>query len=260
MLSIVIPAYNEHKTIANVIVAVSAALPNVSKEIIIVDDGSKDGTREWLTNNIPPSDKTFKSVEMASNGQIILTETDGSLEGVRLRIIFHQQNCGKGGALQTGFAAAMGDVIVIQDADLEYDPADWEVMYNLIYVKKVADVVYGSRFSAQPHRALYFHHYLANRIISLVFNMLYDQMLSDVEVCYKMMSRDVLKSLRLSCNDFGIEIEISARIARARRWRVYETGICYYGRTYAEGKKINWKDGIKAFWYLTKFRFDARAA
>jgi hypothetical protein len=119
----------------------------------------------------------------------------------------------------------------------------------------VADVVYGSRFYGRPHRSLYFHHYLGNRTISLLFNALYNQTLSDIEACYKMMTREVKESLRLTCDDFGIEIEISAQIARARKWRIYEQGICYYGRTYSEGKKIRWSDGLKALWYLLKFRF-----
>lgn len=122
----------------------------------------------------------------------------------------------------------------------------------------MADVVYGSRFYGWPHRSLYFHHYLGNRLISFVFNLLYDQMLSDIEVCYKMFTSTVFRELRLSSDDFGIEIEISAQIARARRWRIYEVGISYYGRTYTEGKKINWRDGVKALLYLFRFRIRTR--
>ena len=129
------------------------------------------------------------------------------------------------------------------------------MMYELIAVRKVADVVYGSRFQGRAHRSLYFHHYLANRLISLLFNALYNQTLSDIETCYKMMTAEVAKSLRMSANDFGIEVEISANIARQRKLRIYELGITYYGRSYDEGKKINWKDGLKALWYLVKFRF-----
>ena len=128
-------------------------------------------------------------------------------------------------------------------------------MYDLIANRKVADVVYGSRFYGRPHRSLYYHHYLANRLISLLFNILYNQALSDIETCYKMMRREVLQSLQLTCSDFGIEVELSARIAQQRSLRIYELGICYYGRTYQEGKKINWKDGVKALWYLIRFKF-----
>src|SRR5690349_12972860 len=160
----------------------------------------------------------------------------------------------KGAAVRTGFSHASGNIIVIQDADLEYDPDDWSRMLPLITDRRVADVVYGSRFYGRPHRSLYFHHYLGNRLISLLFNLLYNQMLSDIEVCYKMFSREVLTELKLTSDDFGIEIEISAQIARAKRWRIYEIGISYYGRTYDEGKKINWLDGLKAVVYLFKFR------
>jgi glycosyltransferase involved in cell wall biosynthesis len=256
MLSVVIPAYNEVKTIAGVLAAVARALPGVRKEIIVVDDGSTDGTRAWLTRNAPAGEIAFAGIAVGEDGDLVEAADDGGdARTIRLRVILHERNRGKGGALRTGFAACTGDVVVIQDADLEYDPADWVTMYSLIRQKKVADAVYGSRFSAQAHRALYFHHFMANRLISLLFNALYNQMLSDIEVCYKMMSREVLDSLRLTCNDFGIEVEISAQIARARKWRIYEVGITYYGRTYAEGKKINWRDGIKALWYLVKFRF-----
>jgi glycosyltransferase involved in cell wall biosynthesis len=254
MLSIVIPAYNERQTIARVLLAVSAVMPQVEKDIVVVDDGSTDGTRDWLARNLPDTRPTFHATGIDADGDLISIDAETTAAPVHMRAILHARNLGKGGALRTGLAACRGDVMVIQDADLEYDPADWAPMYHLIATKKVADVVYGSRFSALPHRALYFHHYMANRLISLIFNMFYNQMLSDIEVCYKMMSRPVLETLRLTCNDFGIEVQISAQIARQKRWRIYEVGICYYGRTYAEGKKINWRDGVKALWYLLKFR------
>jgi len=254
MLSIVIPAYNERQTIASVVLAVSAVLPDVEKEIIVVDDGSTDGTRDWLTRNLADGRPVFHATGVDTVGDLVSHQAEAAAAPIHLRAILHANNLGKGGALRTGFAACRGDLMVIQDADLEYDPADWVTMYHLIATKQVADVVYGSRFSAQPHRALYFHHYMANRLISFIFNLFYNQMLSDIEVCYKMMSRQVLDTLRLTCNDFGVEVQISAQIARQKRWRIYEVGICYYGRTYAEGKKINWRDGIKALWYLVKFR------
>jgi glycosyltransferase involved in cell wall biosynthesis len=254
-LSIVIPAYNERNTIGKVLIAVSLALPEVEKEIIVVDDCSKDGTREWLRSNVAAAQGRYGGIAAGGQGGLQLTPASAGEEGgCTLRALFHEKNQGKGAALRTGFAGATGEIIVIQDADLEYDPQDWQRMYRLIAELKVADVVYGSRFYGEPHRALYFHHYMANRLISFLFNLLYDQTLTDIEVCYKMFTREVLQSLRLSCNDFGFEIQISAQIARARKWRIYEMGISYFGRTYMEGKKINWKDGVKALWYLVKFR------
>ena len=144
--------------------------------------------------------------------------------------------------------------MVIQDADLEYDPGDWERMWPLIAERRIADVVYGSRFSGEAHRSLQYHHRTANRLISFLFSVLYNQSLDDVEVCYKMFTRDVLRSLKLTADDFGIELEISAQIARARRWRIYQVPITYYGRDYHQGKKIGWRDGIKALGYLIKYR------
>jgi glycosyltransferase involved in cell wall biosynthesis len=172
------------------------------------------------------------------------------------RALFHDQHCGKGAAVRTGFGEATGDVLVIQDADLEYDPADWERFWPL-FTNDIADVVYGSRFHGQPHRSLYYHHYLGNRLISLLFSILFNQILTDLEVCYKMFARSVLPLLTLRCNDFGFEIEFSSNVARARTLRIYEIGVCYYGRTYSEGKKINWKDGVKALYYIIRFRFSA---
>jgi glycosyltransferase involved in cell wall biosynthesis len=254
LLSIVIPVYNERQTLGTVLAVVSRALPGVRKEIVVVDDCSKDGTREWLRANFPDGLRIGGELDLDVAGNLAFTAPPVE-SGVTIRALYHEQNKGKGGALQTGLAMVTGDVVVIQDADLEYDPADWAPMYDLIAVRKVADVVYGSRFYGRPHRSLYFHHYLANRLISFLFNVIYNQTLTDIETCYKMMTRQVLQSLRLSANDFGIEVEISAQVARQRNLRIYELGITYYGRTYMEGKKINWRDGALALWYLLKFRF-----
>jgi glycosyltransferase involved in cell wall biosynthesis len=232
-LSVLIPAFNERHTIAAVIAAVCAALPTVDKEIIVVDDCSTDGTGAFV-----------KDLFAAP-----------SPPGVSFQLVSHSRNRGKGAALRTAMAAATGNIVVIQDADLEYDPQDWGQMYALIAERKVADVVYGSRFYGRPHRSLFYHHFLANKLISVLFNILYNQTLTDIEVCYKMFTREVLNTLRLTCDDFGIEVEITAQISLNRSLRIYETGISYYGRTYAEGKKINWRDGLKALWYILKFRF-----
>jgi glycosyltransferase involved in cell wall biosynthesis len=249
-LSILMPVYNEIGSIAAILDIVRDTLPNVRKNIVLVDDGSRDGTRDWLTERFPVNKEEDsgprKSHDLSPSCSIT--------------VIFHTRNKGKGGAIQTAMRAADGDVIVIQDADLEYDPSDWIVMYGLIAEKKVADVVYGSRFYGKPHRSLYFHHYLANRLISTIFNVIFNQTLTDIETCYKMFTREVLRSLNITANDFGIEVQISAQIASARKWRIYETGIHYYGRTYHEGKKINWKDGLKALWYLLKYRMNPGGA
>ncbi len=253
-LSVIIPAYNERHTLGTILGVVARALPGVAKEIVVVDDCSRDGTREWLKANFPDGARSGSAIDLDSDGNLVFAPAADAAT-VTVRPIYHERNRGKGSALQTGFAAVAGDVVVIQDADLEYDPNDWETMYNLIATRKVADVVYGSRFYGRPHRSLYFHHYLANRLISVLFNLVFNQTLTDIETCYKMMTGEVARSLRLTANDFGIEVEMSAEIARQRTLRIYELGISYYGRTYAEGKKINWKDGIKALWYVFKYRF-----
>jgi glycosyltransferase involved in cell wall biosynthesis len=254
LLSVIIPVYNECHTLGQVLAAVSRALPGVAKNIIVVDDCSTDGTREWLKANFPLGARTGSEISVDSAGRLDVSAPFNQIP-ISIEPIYHERNRGKGAALRTGFAAARGDIVVIQDADLEYDPQDWASMYDLIAVRRVADVVYGSRFHGRAHRSLYFHHYLANRLISLLFNVLYNQTLSDIETCYKMMTAEVARSLRLSANDFGVEVEISANIAQQRKLRIYELGITYYGRSYDEGKKINWKDGVKALWYLLKFRF-----
>ena len=249
---VVVPVYDEIRTIGSVLARLSAALPHVAKQIIVVDDGSTDGTREWLTTNFPDGTRTGTRIAVNADGMLDFTANDGA--AVTVQVTFHDANRGKGAALRTAFAAVTGDVVVIQDADLEYDPNDWPAMYDLIAVRKVADVVYGSRFLGAPHRSLFYHHYLGNRLLSVLFNVCFNQTLTDIETCYKMMTREVLRSLRLTANDFGIEVEISAQIAKQPGLRVYELGISYYGRTYAEGKKIDWTDGLKAIWYLFKFR------
>jgi glycosyltransferase involved in cell wall biosynthesis len=254
-LSVVIPVYNEVDTLGRVVVQVARALPGVSKQVIIVDDGSNDGTSAWLRRNLAQSKGVWRDARIDGDGELRLSK-DGTrnVGGFEFALRFHERNRGKGAAVRTGLAAASGDVVVIQDADLEYDPEDWSRMLPLIVDRKIADVVYGSRFYGRPHRSLYYHHYIGNRIISILFNILYNQMLTDIEVCYKMFTREVLQALALTTEGFGFEIEISAQIALARRWRIYEVGISYLGRTYEEGKKVNWRDGVKALAYLIKFR------
>jgi glycosyltransferase involved in cell wall biosynthesis len=249
-LSILMPVYNEVGTIAEIVDLVAVALPDVEKELVMVDDGSRDGTRDWLIAKFGP---VATESELLANNQRTVSATKFS-DKLIVRVVFHDKNQGKGAAIRTAMKFCSGDIVVIQDADLEYDPSDWEIMYELISVRSVADVVYGSRFYGKPHRSLYYHHYLGNRVISFLFNLLYNQTLSDIEVCYKMFTRAVLETLNLTSNDFGVEVQISAQIALNRNWRIYETGIRYYGRTYREGKKINWRDGLKALFYLINFR------
>lgn len=199
----------------------------IPKEIIVVDDCSSDGTREILSR-----------LEKARPSNI--------------RFAFHDRNHGKGAALRTGFALAAGDVIIIQDADLEYDPAEYPKLLAPILEGK-ADVVYGSRFiGSEPHRVLFFWHSIGNRLLTLLSNMFTNLNLTDMESCYKVFRKDVLSNIVIKENRFGFEPEITAKIAR-RKCRIFEVGISYSGRTYAEGKKINWKDGIWAVWCILKY-------
>jgi glycosyltransferase involved in cell wall biosynthesis len=249
-LSILMPIYDEIATIADVVELVASALPGVEKELVMVDDGSKDGTRDWLMQTFESI--AFESDLLARGAEAV--KTIPFRPGLGTRVLFHDRNKGKGAAIQTAMKVCSGDVVVIQDADLEYDPSDWTSMYDLIARRRIADVVFGSRFYGKPHRSLYYYHYLANRLISVCFNLLFNQTLTDIEVCYKMFTRAVLETLEISSNDFGIEIQISSQIVLNRKWRVYEMGIHYYGRMYDEGKKITWRDGVKALWYLVKYR------
>lgn len=268
-LSVVVPVYNELPTLPWILRSVILELPTVKKQIVIVDDCSTDGSREWLQEHFPSGERQVVAIGFDPEGQPAFVtarcdqpeprgrgpaDIERPVVETSVTVLLHERNIGKGGALRTGFARVRGDVVVIQDADLEYDPADLEPMLQLI-TSNVADVVYGSRFYGNPHRSFYYHHYLGNRLICLFFNLLYNQTLSDIEVCYKMFRREVLDSVSLTCRDFGFEVEFSASVVKSRRWRIYEIGISYYGRGYEGGKKITWRDGVRALWYIVKFRF-----
>jgi glycosyltransferase involved in cell wall biosynthesis len=221
-LSVVIPCFNEVATVERVIDRVLAS-PYTS-EVVVVDDGSTDGTREVL-------DK---------------------LDHPRVRVIFHPRNRGKGAALRTGFAEAHGPFVVVQDADLEYDPAEYGDLVAPLLADK-ADVVYGSRFlGGRPHRVLYYWHSIGNRVLTTTSNMFTNLNLTDMETCYKAFRREVLDSFTLEEDRFGIEPELTAKVA-AGGWRVYEIGISYSGRTYEEGKKIGWKDGVRALYCIARY-------
>lgn len=225
-LSIVIPVYNEEQYIQKIIQTVKAADTHyIEKEIICVDDCSTDGTRDILKNEIE-------------------AQVD--------KVIYKEKNEGKGAALRTGFQHASGDFVVVQDADLEYDPNEYMNLLDPI-LKGRADVVYGSRFAGgQPHRVLYFWHYIGNNMLTTFSNMLTNLNMTDMETCYKMFRKEVLDSIKIEQNRFGFEPEITAKVAKGD-WRIYEVGISYSGRNYAEGKKINWKDGIQAIWCILKY-------
>jgi glycosyltransferase involved in cell wall biosynthesis len=225
-LSVVIPCYNEIGTIDRIIAAVRAS-PYPDKEIIVVDDCSRDGTRERLRDVIGPA-------------------------AVVDRIVYHDVNQGKGAALRTGIAVATGDVVVIQDADLEYDPNEYGRLMAPI-LSNQADVVFGSRFmGAAPHRVLYFWHRVGNGFLTLLSNMFTNLDLSDMETCYKAFRREIIQGITIEENRFGFEPEVTAKVARTG-CRIYEVGISYYGRTYAEGKKIGWKDGVRALVCIVKY-------
>jgi glycosyltransferase involved in cell wall biosynthesis len=223
LLSVVMPVYNERTTIEEIIARV-LAVP-VRTELIVVDDGSTDGTRDILTRLAQARPFT---------------------------LIFQPKNAGKGAALRRGFEEVTGDLVIIQDADLEYSPEEYPEVISLICEGR-ADVVYGSRFLGR-HRVFLFTHYAGNRLLTLVTNILYNTMLTDMETCYKVMRTEVLRSFKVKSNGFGIEPELTAKIFK-RGYRVYEVPITYDGRGYEEGKKITWRDGVVALWVLLKYRF-----
>ncbi|QWD96887.1 glycosyltransferase family 2 protein [Polynucleobacter sp. MG-6-Vaara-E2] len=226
LLSVIIPCYNEISTIDLIIDAVNAA-PYPHKEIIIVDDCSTDGTRERLMNDIESSGRVSK-------------------------VLYHTANSGKGAALRTGIRAATGDLVIIQDADLEYDPNEYPRLVEPI-VNNRADVVFGSRFlGGDAHRVLYFWHRLGNGFLTLLSNMFTNLNLTDMETCYKVFRREIIQGIAIEENRFGFEPEITAKIAKLR-CRIYEVGISYYGRTYDEGKKIGWRDGFRAIYCIIKY-------
>ena len=223
-LSVIIPCYNEVGSLHEIIERVKSAEP-LDKEIIVVDDFSTDGTRELLQSEIEP----------------LVDE-----------ILYHESNRGKGAALRTGFARARGDIVLIQDADLEYDPSEYVRLIGPILQGR-ADVVYGSRFIGEgPHRVVYFWHMIGNKFLTLLSNMFSNINLSDMETCYKVFRREVLKDIVIEEDRFGFEPEITAKLARSG-CRIYEIGITYYGRTYEEGKKIGWRDGVRAIMAILKY-------
>jgi len=241
-VSVVIPVYNERKTIEEILVRVQAV--DIDKEIVIVDDASSDGTRELLEQISQSTQQSPAIFILPANGKRLRTDN--------IRVLSQTPNQGKGAALRRGMKEALGDVIVIQDADLEYDPEDYHALLEPI-ARGVADVVYGSRFLGGPHRVLYYWHSNVNWLLTTVSNMLTDLNLTDVWTCYKVFRREVIESLELKEDRFGFEPEVTARIARNKNWRVFEVPISYYGRTYAEGKKITWRDALPGLWSTIRY-------
>lgn len=232
-LSIVIPAYNEGRTIHLILDRVKAVslLDNIAKEVIIVNDCSKDNTEEAI------------QAYMAANSEL------------NIQYFKHEVNQGKGAALHTGIQKATGDFVIIQDADLEYDPNEYNILLQPI-LDGFADVVYGSRFmGGNPHRILFFWHSLGNKMLTFLSNMFTNLNLTDMETCYKLFRREIIQNLQLKEKRFGFEPEVTAKVARVPKIRIYEVGISYYGRTYEEGKKIGWKDGFRAIWCILKYNF-----
>jgi len=241
LLSVVIPVYNEKNTLQEILRRVLDA--TVRREIIIVDDCSTDGTRQMLEN----------MAVAKARGEREVAATDGGLpvEVSDLCIYFQEKNCGKGAALRRGFAEATGDIVLVQDADLEYDPLDYPQLLEPILDGR-ADVVFGSRFLSGPQRVHYFWHYVGNRFLTLLSDIFTNLNLTDMETCYKVFRRETLEGITLRSQRFGFEPEITAKVAK-KKARVYEVPISYAGRSYEEGKKITWKDGFQALWCIVRY-------
>ena len=240
-VSIVIPVYNERAFIEEVLLRVQAS--KIDKEILVIDDKSSDGTRTLL-EDLDKAQAEGKRDVLVQNGKARL-----SLENIRF--LFQSQNGGKGAALRRGFEAATGDIVLVQDADLEYDPKDYGTLLEPIFDGR-ADVVYGSRFLGGPQRVHFFWHYVGNKFLTLLSDVFTNLKLTDMETCYKVFRREVLQSIQLKSNRFGLEPEITDKIAKGN-WRIYEVSISYAGRSYSEGKKITWRDGFSTLWCIIRF-------
>jgi glycosyltransferase involved in cell wall biosynthesis len=240
-VSIVIPVYNERAYFEEVLLRVQAV--PIDKEIIVIDDRSTDGTRQLL--------EEFDKARQEGQREVMVQNGKARLSLENIIFIFQPQNTGKGAALRLGFEAASGDVLLVQDADLEYNPRDYIKLLEPILDGR-ADVVYGSRFLGSPQRVHYFWHYAGNKFLTLLSDVFTNLKLTDMETCYKVFRREVLQNIKLKSNRFGFEPEVTARIAKGD-WRIYEVGISYAGRTYAEGKKITWQDGISTLWCIVRY-------
>ncbi len=240
-VSVVIPVYNERAFIEEVLLRVQAV--PIDKEIILIDDQSSDGTRPLL--------QEFDKAQSEGKRDILVQNGKSRLSLENIRFLFQLQNAGKGAALRRGFEAVTGDVVLVQDADLEYDPKDYGKLLEPIFDGK-ADVVYGSRFLGGPQRVHYFWHYVGNKFLTLLSDIFTNLKLTDMETCYKVFRREVLQGITLESNRFGFEPEFTAKISKGT-WRIYEVPISYAGRTYAEGKKITWKDGISTLWCILRY-------
>lgn len=242
-VSVIMAAYNERNFIEEILRRVQAV--GVAYEIVVVDDGSTDGTREWLTE--------MHRLQQAGETEAEILEGRARLRLGEIRFLFQERNMGKGAALRLGFAEASGDILLVQDADLEYDPREYAKLIEPILDGR-ADVVYGSRFLGGPQRVHFFWHYVGNKFLTLLSDILTNLTLSDMETCYKVFRKEVIRGMRLRSNRFGFEPEVTARVAKGR-WRIYDVPISYAGRSYEEGKKITWRDGVVTLYAILRYRF-----